>query len=258
MKYLIHIVSILIVTIVFVCIFFKKIENFHENFDKNYEKQEIVIARYNEKLEWINQEPFNRHPIIVYNKSDNENFSKNNVKKIVNLPNVGRETHSYLYHIIENYDNLSDITIFLPGSADFHNKFDRSKNLVTTVENTNKTVFSCAKDEKFIENNYNFQIDDYLSTDENNKKINNDSSMKISDIRPFGKWYESIFPNEKNDCISWGSIIAVSKENILQKPKSYYENIIKELNTHHNPETGHYMERSWYAVFYPYTDAIFI
>jgi len=254
MKYFNILCMLIVCIIVYIIIFFKKIENF----DKKYENQEIVIARYNEKLEWINQEPFNRHPIIVYNKSDNENFSKNNVKKIVKLSNIGRETHSYLYHIIENYDNLSDVTIFLPGSAELSNKFDRSKNLVTTVENTNKTVLSCVKEENFIENNYNFQLDNYLLTNENNKQINSDSTVKMSNIRPFGKWYETIFTNEKNECISYNSIIAISKENILQKPKLYYEKLIKELNTHHNPETGHYMERSWYAVFYPYTNATFI
>jgi hypothetical protein len=234
----------------------KQIENYEnqENQENTYENQEIVIARYNENLEWINDEPFNRHPIIVYNKSDNDNFSKNNVKKIVNLPNVGREMHSYFYHIIENYDNLSEVTIFLPGSAELPHKFERSKNVVTTVEKTNNTVFSCSNDENFVENNYNFEISSYLSTNENNKSLNTDTNMKLSEIRPYGKWYNSIFTEEKNTCISWNSIIAVSRENILQKPKSYYEKLMKEVDEHQNPEAVHYLERSWYAVFYPYND----
>jgi hypothetical protein len=246
-------------TIIIIVIFIFIINTTIESFEDKYKSQEIVIARYNEDLEWIKEEPFNRHPIIVYNKSDNENFSKNNVKKIVNLPNVGREMHSYFYHIIENYDNLSDVTIFLPGSAELPNKFERSKNLVRTVEETNNTVFSCSNDDNFVENNYNFEIDDYLSSNEKNKTLNTDTSMKISDIRPYGKWYNSIFTNEeKNTCISWNSIIAVSKKNILQKPKSYYEKLMKEVNEHHNHETVHYLERSWYAIFYPYKNAKFI
>lgn len=172
----------------------------------------------------------------MYNKSDNYNFSKNNVKKIVNLPNVGRETHSYLYHIIQNYDNLKEVTIFLPGSVELPNKFERSKNVVKNAKETNNTVLSCSKDDDFVEKNYNFVIDNYLSTNENNKNLNTDTSMKVSDIRPYGKWYNSIFTNEKNTCITWASIIAVSRKNILQKPKSYYEKLIKEVDNHPNPE----------------------
>ena len=32
------------------------------------------------------------------------------IKNIINLDNVGRESHTYLYHVINNYNNLSDIT----------------------------------------------------------------------------------------------------------------------------------------------------
>ena len=33
---------------------------------------------------------------------------------------------------------------------------------------------------------------------------------------------------------------------------------MKEVDEHQNPEAGHYLERSWYAVFYPYKNAKFI
>jgi hypothetical protein len=189
-----------------------------EHFDDKYKNQEIIIARYNENLEWINIEPFNRHPIIVYNKSNNDDFSKNNVTQVINLPNVGREMHSYFYHIIENYDKLSDVTIFLPGSADLPNKFERSKNVVKTVEETNNTVFSCTNDENFVENNYNFEIDSYLSTNENNKN-NDDAKIKLNENRPFGKWYNSIFKNEEKIHVLAGILLLLFLEKI------YYKNL---------------------------------
>jgi hypothetical protein len=73
---------------------------------------QIVVSRYNEDLSWILEEPFNKFQYIVYNKGTNENFEKKNVVKIVSLSNVGKNDHTYLHHIIENYSNLSDITIF--------------------------------------------------------------------------------------------------------------------------------------------------
>ena len=177
--------------------------------------------------------------------------------KTEKLPNVGREVHSYLYHIIENYDKLADVTIFLPGSADLPNKYNRSCNLVRKIKETNNTLFSCAMYDDFININYNFQIDNYLSSHSRNSSINQETDMKISDIRPYGKWFKNTFKNnEKNICISWNSIFGVSKKNILQKPKSFYENLIKQVNDHQNPETVHFFERSWYAIFYPYDDDI--
>ena len=70
---------------------------------------EIVIARYNEDLLWTLETPFNEFKYTVYNKGDNDTFEKTNVTKIINLPNVGRCDHTFLYHITENYNNLSNI-----------------------------------------------------------------------------------------------------------------------------------------------------
>uniref|UniRef100_A0A6C0EF39 Uncharacterized protein n=1 Tax=viral metagenome TaxID=1070528 RepID=A0A6C0EF39_9ZZZZ len=221
---------------------------------KNYKKQEIVISRYNENLQWIKNEPFNKHPVIVYNKGINNNYvNTSNIIKTVNLPNVGRESHTYLYHIINNYHNLADVTIFLPGSSDLINKYDRVKKMVEKVEQTNNTVLSCVYDPLILKNQYNFTIDEYFSSHVDNKHINQNGIIKKSSIRPYGKWFEKTFVNgEKNEYVSYCGIISISKKNILQKPKKYYEKLLNELDTHHNPEVGHYLERSWYSIFYPY------
>jgi hypothetical protein len=47
----------------------------------------IVVSRYKENLDWLPQLTDN---YIVYNKGDNLDFEKTNVKKIIDLPNVGR------------------------------------------------------------------------------------------------------------------------------------------------------------------------
>jgi len=252
------IVILLSIIIITLLIFSNKYENMD---DKFYENQLIVISRYNENLDWIHESPFNKHPIIIYNKGNDDIDLKQNSSNthIIKLPNVGRESHTFLYHIIENYDKLSEITIFLVGSLKLPNKYDRSIKMIETVEKTNNTYLSCDMDYSFSDNEKEFKIDKYTSGDEKNKILNPNDNLILSNIRPFGIWFESIFKNnEKNDCFAYSSIFSISKENILQKPKSYYENLIKEVNTGEPLETGHYMERSWYAVFYPYNnDAIF-
>jgi hypothetical protein len=75
---------------------------------------EIVIARYNEDISWINKIP-SKTKITIYNKGiDDIKYPS------IKLPNVGRESHTYLTHIIDNYDNLADTTIFTQGEPFFH------------------------------------------------------------------------------------------------------------------------------------------
>jgi hypothetical protein len=86
-------------------------------------KTEIVIARYNEDLSWLKNIP-KTIKITIYNKGINDIENMKNLEKIkyniIKLPNIGRESHTYLYHIINNYDNLADKTIFCQGDSIFH------------------------------------------------------------------------------------------------------------------------------------------
>jgi hypothetical protein len=250
---IITLIVLFILLILYIFIYYKN--------KKFYKNQHIVVSRYNENLEWINQKPFNNHPIIIYNKGINNSYTTNNNVIInENLPNVGRESHTYLHHIIKNYHNLADVTIFLPGSIDLQHKYIRAKNMVEKVQETNNTVFSSVYQPNIVNDQYNFTIDKYLSSHSDNKQINNDGEIQKSNIQPYGLWFNHFFINgEKNEYVSYCGIISVSKNNILQKPKSYYEILLNELSSHHNPEVGHYIERSWYSIFYPYnSNAVFI
>ena len=61
----------------------------------------IIIARFNEDLDWVENLKTSSE-VIVYNKG---NYIKSSNKfKVINLPNVGRESHTWLHHIYENYN----------------------------------------------------------------------------------------------------------------------------------------------------------
>lgn len=231
-----------------------------EGFDSVFfHQQPIVVSRYNEDLAWITQEPFNRHPIIVYNKGTNNNYTMApNIIRSIQLPNVGRESHTYLYHIINNYDSLADVTIFLPGSIHLDHKYGRAKTVVENVEKTNSSAISCQFNDNEEEHKriHDFTLDTYTSSDEKNRAINNDAKIKQSEIRPYGLWFNSYFTEgEKNHCVAYMAMFGISKDQILQRPKSFYERLLATIDDHHNPEVGHYMERSWYSMFYPYNDS---
>jgi hypothetical protein len=223
-----------------------------------YKNIVIVVSRYNENLSWIVEPPFNEFKYIVYNKGVNDDFLKNNVIQVINLPNVGRCDHTYLYHIIQQYDNLADVTIFLPGSADMPYKIEKAKQQVREVEKNGNTVFIGSRHNNVRTDLYDFKLDEWKASDNRNSSLNNENKLLLANIRPFGKWYDSHFKDIIIQYVSYSGIFAVSREHIRQHPKSYYEDLIKELNTSSNPEVGHYFERSWNAVFHPLDGAVFI
>jgi len=232
------------------------------NYDKfiNFENKniELVISRYNENLEWLNTEPFNKYSNIIYNKGINDNFITNNkTKNIVKLKNVGRCDETYLNHIIRNYDNLADITIFLPGSLDIEIKKIKAILLINEIEKHQNIVFIGVKYNNVKNDLYDFQLDNWTASGKSNAEINPESQLELAQTRPFGKWYESHF-NHDIQFVSYQGIIGISKEDILNHPKSYYENLIAELQNSSNPEVGHYFERSWEAIFYKLNNPIYI
>jgi len=216
----------------------------------------IVIARYNEDLNWLATEPFSKYKYIVYNKGVNDNFFRSaNCVGVVELPNVGRETHSYFQYIIDHYDALSNISIFLPGSADSENKLSRAKTVILDTEKyPNQNAFACINTTKPSFNELkDFQIEEYLSTNENNKSLNTDASIKLAEKRPYAYWYYHTFGpvNLDTHCVTYNAMFAITKETILQKPIEYYKRLQEQISSHHNHEEVHYFERAWETVFYP-------
>lgn len=67
--------------------------------------REVVIAKYNENINWAKK----LKDVTIYDKSNNP------VPGSIPLENIGREAHTFLYHIVTRYDTLADITIFLQG-----------------------------------------------------------------------------------------------------------------------------------------------
>jgi hypothetical protein len=98
----------------------------HSNYSSSERRFDVVLSYYKENVTYVARfisylrnistlqtlKPF----IIVYNKNSNINntYLKNATKADIvhQLPNVGRESGTYLYHIIENYDTLADHILF--------------------------------------------------------------------------------------------------------------------------------------------------
>ena len=214
---------------------------------------EIIIARFNEDLNWTQEAPFNLFQYIVYNKGNNENFNKKNVKQIINIKNVGKNDHTYLYHIIENYDNLPNIMVFFPGSLNLDYKKIKAKIILNNIIRSkfSKAYFIGDYKQSVKEFFKNFKLDNWETSDKKNFLLNNEKALQKSEIRPYGNWYTHFFGNSQAKWFTLCGIFSIDKRDVTQHPIERYQELLQTVNKSSNPEAGHYIERSWGVIFYP-------
>jgi hypothetical protein len=70
------------------------------------EDLEVVVSRCGEDLRWTGNVPAGVR-VTVYDKGGGGAG--------IPLPNVGREAHTYLHHLVERYDSLAETTVFCQG-----------------------------------------------------------------------------------------------------------------------------------------------
>ena len=204
---------------------------------------EIIISRFNEDLNWLMEAPFNLFQYIVYNKGNNENFNKTNVKRIINIENVGKCDHTFLFHIIENYDNLANITVFFPGSLDMIYKKNKAKLLLNKIIQSNfiNACFIGYYHKSIRESYHNFQLNKYKTLNEKNLLLNSEKKLHKALIRPYGNWYRFFFGNSQSHWVTFWGIFSIDKRDIIQHPINRYQALINTVNKNSNPEAGHYI-----------------
>ena len=213
---------------------------------------QVCVARYNEKTDWLSQPKFSGLSKLIYNKGPSQISTKTPADCIIaELPNVGRECHTFLHHIVSNYDDLANVTIFLPGSCMDDGKVCKTEDLMKLVQSTEDTIISGAWYPDVKKKFQNFSIDSWKGTNDANENLINDNDCKAAEKSPFGRWYREYFGDLKIEVVCFTSIFAVSRSHILQNSKAHYEKFLSCLDKHCNPEEGHFIERSWVAIFAP-------
>jgi hypothetical protein len=246
---------------------------------------EIVVARYNENLYWL-QEILERTSeydlkITVYNKGKstdtisivdpsqelNENYPallelQQSRLKIIQLENVGVCDHTYLHHIVSRYTTLSTITLFIPGSAyDDETKRPRLYVLMQSVlyalktrpfiEMTSVISIPWIFKSTYVSFSRTKKVDMYECTDIRNRDGN--QSIKPSSVRPFGKWYDLHLKPYLGDAqnVTLKGMFMVGKSKLTNRPLQMYTKLLNMVSTHRFPEESHYIERSWHAIINP-------
>ena len=210
-------------------------------------KYEIVIAHYNEDLSWLKDE---LKSATIYSKGGDKNSPS--VPCHV-LPNIGREGHTYLHHIVANYDTLADVTIFLQGHIDDHISISlkdiKKRSLATKPGRVTTFPF---RELELFDHWDGIPWDNYPSW----KKWTSMKSVKAA--KTPREYWQQFFPNTPvPDCVGFqpGALFAVHKDTIRRHTHETYKDMLQSLflgdMADVNPETGHHMERFWLAMWDP-------
>jgi hypothetical protein len=182
----------------------------------------MVVAKYKEDVRWAHQKFI---PYKIYDKKNE-------------MTNVGRESDTYLRHIIENYDNLPDYTIFLQGSP-----FPHTKKIVNS-----KTIIDTIVSHKY-KNGYEMFYPKMLQ--KNKRRINIPRHYGPWGWIELGEFYDKWFYPTKEEFTTsgFGAQFIISRDCILFRSKDFYSEIIKCVNYEINPLEGYFMERLWPTIF---------
>jgi len=187
-------------------------------------KYKIVVARYKENINWITDSNS-----IIYNKGPPLTTDL----PVVSLPNVGRESHTYLTHIIDNYHTLDDYTVFLQGRP-----FDHSPNLLRDLADLIKRIESGEK------LNYENLSNNFL--DSNISGCPHHRGLPL--ISCYNRLFESSIQNRPFK-FSAGAQFLVSREAIHRRPLEFYIKARAMVEHHIHPIEGFVIERFWYMFF---------
>jgi hypothetical protein len=239
--------------VLFLYLLRQRVEGFQE--DTESKTADLVIARYKESLDWLDEYKDIRFKnVFIYNKSNSPAGECTNEYAdciVKNLPNVGVCDHTYLHHIVENYDRLADVTIFAPGSANLQHKKDIFKFTTDRALMTKNTVMNVYKFDIDVEEAmYNFRMVNYIGASPENNDGNNFNNYPASPT-PFGVWFKQYFPEVHTRYSTFLGIFAASRDTIRQRPKAFYESLIKQVNKKTFHEASHFIERAWFAIMSP-------
>ncbi len=203
---------------------------------------EVVVVRYKEDLSWVSKE-FPHDKVTVYNKGPDDIEELPGNINVINTENVGYLGGTYLKHIVDNYNNLADRTLFIQGDPYDVNTFfplirfkgdleSKCKNIIGKCVNT-----TLAKEWEFLKN------------------LDWDNIPRYKDFVPRNAsmldFYYKYIGNQSLDeamYVTYGAVFAADKEVILRHEVEHYSVMFPEFNTT-KTMPDHFMERTWDPLF---------
>jgi hypothetical protein len=196
-------------------------------------KHRIVVARWDEDVSWAKD-----YPHVIYDKGGGDGYIAEgetiNLKDQLSLYVVqlhenpeGHESHTYLHHIITNYDRLDDLTTFVQGWP-----FDHARNWEREWQAEPVKGFAW--------------VGDWMPTDDGRGKPHH-----IQCELPIGMAYEAIFdkPDRGEYTFIAGAQFVVSREKIRSRPRAFWEKVqALGFTPGLEKDWGYTMERLWFYI----------
>lgn len=190
---------------------------------------QLVVARYREDVSWLANVPA-QFATLVYDKTPEP------LPRAVRLENAGREAHTYLHHICEHYDELTDVTVFCQGKP-FDHAFDfhaTLRELATRPDDAPPFRW----------------IGHIVDTDSKDGRLFRTWSKNADGVGlDLAGFHRAVWGNDGPEEYAFflGAQFAVRRELIRQQPRSFYKHA-REVALEF-PNAAHCFERCWDRVF---------
>ncbi|OCT45077.1 hypothetical protein CLCR_06186 [Cladophialophora carrionii] len=218
-------------------------------------KVEFVVAHHNEDLSWLSDV---EELTSVYSKGSRKIpiFPRRQTV----LPNIGREGHTYLHHLITQYDNLADIVVFCQGQIDDHVDLSASQiwSAASMLGDDQIMTFPPFELEHFdvwTGKHVDLYPVEHVWPEETFREPRRD--VQMAPLRPCEYFRRFIGRGKIPLSIAWqpGAIFAVSRNLIHRHPPDFYQELLNAffggVNATHDPETGHILEKFWLSLWMP-------
>jgi hypothetical protein len=172
--------------------------------------KELVIARYKEDLIWLDNVPQD-WVVTVYSKSDVSPIVVSAVELKYIDNSGGNEAHTYLQHIVNNYNDLADITAFIQAWP-----FDHDRDLIQRLQEPCEG-FAWLSHE-MLRNEWDAHPHHSLDTFVGDK---------VESLHP--DWLYCALMHKRPPDFFWfgqGGQYMVTREIIHRKPKAFYQHTI--------------------------------
>ncbi len=178
--------------------------------------RELVVARYRENCTWLASA--RGWSIRVLRKADAPGPGE--------LPNIGREAHSYLSHIVERYDSLADVTAFVQG-----NPFDHAPHLLNRLAAIDAHTEFCELG--------NVAVVEDRRGEPSHPGLDLDAA------------HRSLFGTPSPEYVAFraGACFAVSRAAIRSRPRAFYRRTLEWCIA--SPQGAWELERLWPLIFAP-------
>ncbi|GFK94492.1 hypothetical protein NNJEOMEG_02338 [Fundidesulfovibrio magnetotacticus] len=210
---------------------------------------ELVIARYREDVSWLADMGL---PATVYDKSGDPTPPETFGAVWTPLPNVGRESHTYLTHILARYPDFPDFTAFLQGDPFKHLSADGEADAAALKAAIERNVRLGSAFTGFAW--FKLKCD----------RLGRPHAMDTPEARdrwkgrsrdiPVGAVYAELFAGDVPETFlatAPAGLLFVSKERILSRSKRFYKRCLQLIldDPDDARNTGHAFERLWQVIF---------